>query len=49
MDLQPSLNPEMRAVLIDWLVEVQVSCVDVCFSYELDELAGNHTEQNTSC
>lgn len=23
MDMQPSLNPEMRAVLIDWLVEVQ--------------------------
>lgn len=26
MPKQPSLNPEMRAILIDWLVEVQVSC-----------------------
>lgn len=25
MSKQPSLNPEMRAILIDWLVEVQVS------------------------
>lgn len=25
MPQQPSLNPEMRAILIDWLVEVQVS------------------------
>lgn len=25
MPKQPSLNPEMRAILIDWLVEVQVS------------------------
>lgn len=24
MDMQPSLNPEMRAILVDWLVEVQV-------------------------
>lgn len=24
MSKQPSLNPEMRAILIDWLVEVQV-------------------------
>lgn len=24
MHMQPSLNPEMRAILIDWLVEVQV-------------------------
>lgn len=25
MPNQPTLNPEMRAILIDWLVEVQVS------------------------
>lgn len=25
---QPSLNPEMRAILIDWLVEVQVSSLE---------------------
>lgn len=26
MPTQPSLNTEMRAILIDWLVEVQVGC-----------------------
>lgn len=30
MPKQPSLNPEMRAILIDWLVEVQVS-FPTCF------------------
>lgn len=25
MHMQPSLNAEMRAILVDWLVEVQVS------------------------
>lgn len=47
MELQPSLNSEMRAVLIDWLVEVQVSSVFVI--NDLNELAENPTEQNATC
>lgn len=39
MSTQPSLNPEMRAILIDWLVEVQVKggcggCVSLCVGEE---------------
>lgn len=37
MDDQPSLNPSMRAILVDWLVEVQVSAV-MCVFYNIDLL-----------
>lgn len=39
MNMQPSLNPEMRAILIDWLVEVQVSfpgLKNTCVAAQLD-------------
>uniref|UniRef100_A0A3Q3GJ37 G2/mitotic-specific cyclin-B2 n=1 Tax=Labrus bergylta TaxID=56723 RepID=A0A3Q3GJ37_9LABR len=45
MPKQPSLNPEMRAILIDWLVEVQVC---VCLYHETLYLAVMMTDHYLS-
>lgn len=43
MHAQPSLNAEMRAILVDWLVEVQVSTRDAAHHQRPEEFRDGAT------